>query len=344
MSRQNPTANCQVCDKNAPLRHHGHPGYIDGSIFDIFHCKNCGTAFALPFVDTAPLYAMIYENTAHTPGYNRYHQYAESIRHAQSPLSLLSEAENVYWGAAEALRQRQAKGLKCLRALDIGSGLGYFTYALNQEGVETEGCDLSAKAIEDARKGFGDHFHLVTSPDPEDWSLRQPYDIIFALEVIEHTPAPKTFLKGLGRLLAPDGWIVLTTPNRSVFPEWILWETDLPPVHYWWFTEKAIQHLASITGWTTRLIDYTAYYDEHPGAFRIRGAHYKPTRSPLLSGDGRLRQSLPPPGIPPFLPLRKIAKKLGLLSILQPVKDFVFRQRRFGKQGTTLCAVLEQSR
>ncbi len=343
MREQGPVAPCGICGKAAPRRYPGHPGYVDGSAFDIYHCDDCGTAFALPFVDTTSLYAMIYENASHTPGYYRYYQYAECVRHSRSPLGFLEEAEDIYWGAIHALRQRQSRGLKCLRALDIGSGLGYLTYALNQEGINTTGCDLSAAAVNDARKRFGDLFRLVPSPTPADWPLQGPYDIIFALEVIEHAPNPREFLQGLRPLLAQQGWIVLTTPNRGVFPAWTLWETDLPPVHYWWFTEKAVQHLAADTGWETRLVDYSAYHNRHPGTFRTRGAHYRPTRSPLFSKDGQLRLSPPPARPPPLRPLRTTARTLGLLPILQSAKDRILGRRRCGKQGLTLCAILERS-
>lgn len=49
------------------------------------------------------------------------------------------------------------------------------------------------------------------------------FETIFSFESIEHLPEPKIFLKELYRVLQPNGYLVLTTPN-------ILWE----PVH--WFS------------------------------------------------------------------------------------------------------------
>jgi 2-polyprenyl-3-methyl-5-hydroxy-6-metoxy-1,4-benzoquinol methylase len=42
-----------------------------------------------------------------------------------------------------------------------------------------------------------------------------PADLVIAGEVIEHVDDPGSFLDAMGALLAPDGVIILTTPNAS---------------------------------------------------------------------------------------------------------------------------------
>ena len=32
----------------------------------------------------------------------------------------------------------------------------------------------------------------------------------------------------------------LTTSNEDFFPPGTLWATDLPPIHFWWFSEESI--------------------------------------------------------------------------------------------------------
>ena len=41
------------------------------------------------------------------------------------------------------------------------------------------------------------------------------YDLVSALEVIEHVADPATFAAGLARVLAPGGVLILSTPNRT---------------------------------------------------------------------------------------------------------------------------------
>ncbi|MEE2638254.1 MAG: methyltransferase domain-containing protein [Acidobacteriota bacterium] len=49
-----------------------------------------------------------------------------------------------------------------------------------------------------------------------------PFDCIVATEIIEHVAHPDEFLKQLSSLVAPGGYVVLTTPNGAYF------RNDLP--------------------------------------------------------------------------------------------------------------------
>jgi 2-polyprenyl-6-hydroxyphenyl methylase/3-demethylubiquinone-9 3-methyltransferase len=46
-------------------------------------------------------------------------------------------------------------------------------------------------------------------------ALTGPYQLITALEVIEHVTDPRAFVAGLARVLAADGLLILSTPNRT---------------------------------------------------------------------------------------------------------------------------------
>jgi 2-polyprenyl-6-hydroxyphenyl methylase/3-demethylubiquinone-9 3-methyltransferase len=46
-------------------------------------------------------------------------------------------------------------------------------------------------------------------------TLTQNYDLITSLEVIEHVRDPRGFVWGLAAALAPDGLLILSTPNRT---------------------------------------------------------------------------------------------------------------------------------
>jgi len=61
-----------------------------------------------------------------------------------------------------------------------------------------------------------ERFHDLPLPIPD-----ASFDVILCYETLEHVPTPKAFVAELSRVLAPEGRIILTTPNR-------LWE----PVHW----------------------------------------------------------------------------------------------------------------
>jgi 2-polyprenyl-6-hydroxyphenyl methylase/3-demethylubiquinone-9 3-methyltransferase len=43
----------------------------------------------------------------------------------------------------------------------------------------------------------------------------EPFDLITSLEVVEHVDDPAAFVRGLAGALAPDGLLILSTPNRT---------------------------------------------------------------------------------------------------------------------------------
>jgi SAM-dependent methyltransferase len=63
--------------------------------------------------------------------------------------------------------------------------------------------------------------HVVLDFDQNDFaSLLGPasFDLVTAIEVIEHVESPIGFLRNIGRLLAPRGVAVITTPNVDSLP------------------------------------------------------------------------------------------------------------------------------
>ena len=120
-------------------------------------------------------------------------------------------------------RQRPAR--QC-DPLAIGTGTGQSGLALfagmQPDGILTS-VDLEADHQRQARKAFSSlgipnqRFRLIAGdaltvlPKLSDGA----YDLVSALEVIEHVADPATFAAGLARVLAPGGVLILSTPNRT---------------------------------------------------------------------------------------------------------------------------------
>ena len=102
--------------------------------------------------------------------------------------------------------------------LDVGCGQGRllaeFRAALPP--AELHGLDISPKLIEIAQRNVsGGHF---TTGDAE--NLTYPdgkFDAVVMTEVLEHLGQPVTALRGVGRILKPGGWLLMTVPNRDWF-------------------------------------------------------------------------------------------------------------------------------
>ena len=100
------------------------------------------------------------------------------------------------------------------KVLDLASGTGAFLARLRDHGFK----DLSA--VELNVEGF--NLEGVT-PQPLDLNspfadaLPHRFQLITAIEIIEHLDCPRSFLKSARELLTDDGHLLLTTPNVSHF-------------------------------------------------------------------------------------------------------------------------------
>ena len=151
---------------------------------------------------------------------------------------------------------------KSWRILEVGSGLGYLTAALNAAGYDVTGLDISTEAVAKARSRFGPHYQWQDVFEPDE-SFLGAFDFAILLETIEHVADPKAFLAAVTRFLTPNGSLLVTTPNRDAHPHDAQWRTDLPPVHLFWMTEAAVTEVASEIGYTAELVDFSEFNATH---------------------------------------------------------------------------------
>ncbi len=236
------------------------PGFVDGPEFELYECAGCASVSAEPFEIPAGLYEAIYRHARQVAGYERYADYADSVRKVAVPLDYLAAQEPMYWAVKRTLESNELA--RDWRILEVGSGLGYLTYALREAGYDAQGIDISAPAVAAATRRFGDGFVQGDALHPDTFAA--DFDLVIALETIEHVPDPLSFIRGLGPLIRQDGALLVTTPNRSVYDPEVKWCTDLPPVHLHWLTEAAVDRMAARLGLDAELVDFTDFHDEHP--------------------------------------------------------------------------------
>ena len=116
------------------------------------------------------------------------------------------------WGGdAKALRPLAGK-----RALDVGCGAGLVTEPLARLGAVVTGIDAAAETIAVARA------HAQAGGLAIDYraggieaQAGERFDLVTALEVIEHVADVAAFVAGLASALAPGGLLILSTPNHT---------------------------------------------------------------------------------------------------------------------------------
>ena len=117
---------------------------------------------------------------------------------------------------------RDAKKLGCLtglRILDIGCGGGILSEPLARLGGTVVGADPSGANVEVARQHAGQaglmiDYRATTAEALADQGER--FDVVLAMEVVEHVADMPLFVKRCGEMVKPGGLMIAATLNRTL--------------------------------------------------------------------------------------------------------------------------------
>ncbi len=107
------------------------------------------------------------------------------------------------------------------RVLEIGFGAGVYLPALAENYREVTASDLDQAHLEHARRLLVTHpnVRLLTDDITDSKLPAASFDLILCSEVLEHIPDTERVIAGIRRLLAPDGFLLLSTPQRHSLME-----------------------------------------------------------------------------------------------------------------------------
>jgi len=102
-------------------------------------------------------------------------------------------------------------------ALDVGCGAGLLAEPLARMGAKVTAVDAAPECIEVARAhAAGQGLTIDYRPTGVE-SVGGRFDLVTAMEVIEHVADPQQFIDSLAKRLAPGGLMILSTPNRTAW-------------------------------------------------------------------------------------------------------------------------------
>lgn len=102
------------------------------------------------------------------------------------------------------------------RALDVGCGAGLLAEPLARLGASVTGLDAAPENIAVAvAHAQGQGLSIDYRATPVEQISDSGYDLVTSMEVIEHVADPAAFVRALAARLAPDGLMILSTPNRT---------------------------------------------------------------------------------------------------------------------------------
>ncbi|HET6943239.1 MAG TPA: bifunctional 2-polyprenyl-6-hydroxyphenol methylase/3-demethylubiquinol 3-O-methyltransferase UbiG [Sphingomicrobium sp.] len=138
---------------------------------------------------------------------------ASAMLHKLNPVRLgyIRDWIDQHW----SLDEHSRRPLEGKTALDVGCGAGLLAEPLARLGARVTAIDPAAELIGAARdhaagQGLDIDYRVSTIEE-----MDGTFDLITSMEVIEHTADPQQFLEDLTKRLAPNGLLMLSTPNAT---------------------------------------------------------------------------------------------------------------------------------
>ncbi len=213
-----PEVTCNICQENNCYL------LVHKDSHDVYRCRQCGLAF------THPLPHKLYEQ--YDSGYFELYRRRRAFR--------LKRAD-------ARLRQIELI-MRPGKLLDIGCSLGYFLEAANARGWDACGIDVSAYAVNEARKlGLNAHVGDLEQIGFESSS----FDCVTMWDVLEHVPDPTKHMREVRRVLVSGGLVVIGTPNVDHFAFRLKrdkWRHLKPAEHVYYFGRSSVETLLRKTG------------------------------------------------------------------------------------------------
>ena len=116
------------------------------------------------------------------------------------------------------LNLNSSKPLKELKILDIGCGGGLLCEPLNKLGATITGIDASKNNIEVAKlhsKEMNLDIKYIHC-SPENLNLQNEYDVVLAMEVVEHLLDINIFMQNCSKLIKKNGIMFVATINKNL--------------------------------------------------------------------------------------------------------------------------------
>ena len=106
--------------------------------------------------------------------------------------------------------------------LDVGCGAGLLAEPLARMGGAVTGIDASPEVIRVAREHAAQMGLEIDYRAGDVQELEGRFDLVTAMEVVEHVADPRLFVNALAKRLAPGGLLIMSTPNATGWSKLLL--------------------------------------------------------------------------------------------------------------------------
>jgi len=101
------------------------------------------------------------------------------------------------------------------KEIHVGCGGGLVCEPLARLGANATGADADAQAIEVAKKHAKESGLKIKYENKPAEQIKKQFDVVLALEIIEHVSCPEDFVESVCALVKPGGLVIFSTLNRN---------------------------------------------------------------------------------------------------------------------------------
>jgi SAM-dependent methyltransferase/predicted RNA-binding Zn-ribbon protein involved in translation (DUF1610 family) len=222
---------CLICGSQARSIGRAESSRDKGATYEMATCHECGFSFVVePRTDFEHLY---------DDAYYRGDGFDPAVDYAAE-----TEADTVrsheWAGVHRVVESLHPEPIGAW--LDYGCGYGGLVAHLRRQGFDAVGHDMGHPAEHAVASGLP----IIEERDLAAHAGR--YDVITAIEVIEHTVDPMELMTTFASLLAPGGLVFLTTGNAAGRKSLTDWRYVVPEVHVSYFEPRTLRRAYESVG------------------------------------------------------------------------------------------------